>query len=91
VTFQSSQRDSQAAPGGQAVEARVEVDTQTPFRIVHQPGHPQADAEGNVRFPNVNVITEFVNAVEASRAYEANLSAMEITKTMIQGAFKILG
>lgn len=91
VTFQSSQRDSQAAPGGHAVEARVEVDTQTPYRIVHQPGHPQADAEGNVRFPNVNVITEFVNAVEASRAYEANLSAMEITKTMIQGAFKILG
>jgi flagellar basal body rod protein FlgC len=39
----------------------------------------------------VNGITEFVNAVEASRSYEANLSAMEITKTMIQGAFKILG
>jgi len=91
VTFQAQQESSSQPAGGLAVEAQVDLDTQTPFRKVHQPGHPHADADGNVTLPNVNTITEFVNAIEAGRSYEANLSTMEITKGMIQGAFKLLG
>ena len=76
--------------GGQGVRAEIEVDTETPPRKVHNPGHPHADKDGYVNFPNVNIITEFVNALEASRAYEANLSAMDVTKDMAQNTFRIL-
>jgi flagellar basal-body rod protein FlgC len=76
--------------GGQAVRAEIEVDTQTPPRKTFAPGHPQADAQGYVSYPNVNVITEFINALEASRSYEANLTAIDITKDMAQNTFRIL-
>jgi flagellar basal-body rod protein FlgC len=76
---------------GVGVTAEVDIDKKTPPRLVHSPGHPHADAKGNVAYPNVNVITEFVNAMEATRAYEANLTAMQMTREMIEGTFKILG
>ncbi len=77
-------------PRGQGVQAEIAIDTETPPRKVYQPGHPHADTGGYVNFPNVNVITEFVNALEASRAYEANLTAMDVTKDMVQNTFRIL-
>jgi flagellar basal-body rod protein FlgC len=85
---QSAGRDTN---GGLGVTAEVEIDTQTPPRKVHAPGHPHADAEGNVAYPNINVVTEFVNAMEAARAYEANLTAMQMTRDMIESTFKLLG
>ncbi len=75
---------------GVGVSADVEVDKQSPPRLVHQPGHPHANAEGYVSYPNVNIVTEFVNALEASRAYDANVTTMEVTKDMIQSTFKII-
>ena len=57
---------------------------------VHSPGHPDADADGNVSYPNINLVSEFVNAVEASRAYEANVAAVEMTKGMAAQTMKIL-
>lgn len=80
-----------SSSGAVGVRAEVEVDAQTPPRRVFEPGHPHADKEGYVSYPNVNVITEFVNAMEASRAYEANISAMQITREMIQNTFGLLG
>ncbi|MFO0916894.1 MAG: flagellar basal body rod protein FlgC [Planctomycetaceae bacterium] len=76
--------------GGQGVRAEIELDTETPFRKVYSPEHPHADKDGNVSYPNVNLITEFVNALEASRAYEANLSAIDVTKDMAENTFRIL-
>jgi len=61
-----------------------------PFRKVHQPGHPEADAEGYVRKPNVNSTMETINAMEASRAYEANITAAEATKSMIRRSLSLL-
>ena len=58
---------------------------------MYDPGHPHADKRGIVSYPNINVITEFVNALEASRSYEANLTAMDVTKDMAQNTFRILG
>lgn len=79
-------------PGGAPeVQGRVELDYATPMRVQHMPGHPHADADGNVHHPNIDVVTEFVNAIEASRAYDANIAAMDVTKQMFQGTFKILG
>jgi len=76
---------------GTGVQASVEVDTQSLPRRIHDPGHPHADKQGYVSYPNINVITEFVNAVEATRAYEANLSTMRVTRDMIDSTFRLLG
>lgn len=86
-----AQTDVASQSRGVGVTANVEVDTQSVPRKVLDPGHPHADAEGYVTYPNVNVITEFVNAMEASRAYEANISAMQVTRDMIENTFRLLG
>lgn len=86
-----AQHDAAAQTRGVGVTATVDIDTQSPARKVHDPGHPHADAQGYVSYPNVNVITEFINAMEASRAYEANISTMQVTRDMIETTYKLLG
>ena len=73
------------------VAFQVQVDTASEPRRVFQPAHPDADAEGYVAFPNVSMMTEFVNAVEASRAYQANASAVTISRSMTEQALQLLG
>ena len=53
------------------------VEDQTPFREVYDPGHPDADDDGIVRFPNVNHMEQMVDMMSAQRAYEANVSALD--------------
>jgi flagellar basal-body rod protein FlgC len=62
----------------------------TPFRRAYEPTHPDADGEGYVNFPNVDVLTETVDALAATRAYEANITAIEATKGMVTAALRIL-
>jgi flagellar basal-body rod protein FlgC len=57
---------------------------------VKDPGHPDADANGIVYYPNVDPATEMINAMVAARAYEANVTAMEATKSIIAGTLRIL-
>ncbi len=59
------------------------------FRVVHDPGHPDADTDGYVLLPNVNPISEMVDMISASRAYEANISAVQTAKEMFNQALKI--
>lgn len=59
-------------------------------RAVKDPGHPHADANGIVYYPNVDLATEMVNAMVAVRAYEANITAMEATKSIMAGSLRIL-
>ena len=66
------------------------VEDRSEFRAEHQPGHPHA-AGGTVLFPNVNPTVETVDMLAASRAYEANLTAVEVAKAMNQNALRILG
>lgn len=68
------------SPLGVQVE-RIVADP-TPGRKVYSPGHPDADPDGFVTFPNVNPITEIVNLLSASRAFEANATAVETLKQM---------
>ena len=84
--------DEKPGPSGRGVgvKFKVEVDRQTPPRKIHQPGHPDADAEGLVSFPAIDLTKEFVNALEASRAYEANVATIDITKGMFAETLKIL-
>lgn len=79
--------------GGEAISKGVMVesitDADNPTRIVYDPSHPDADENGYVELPNVNVVEEMVNMVNASRAYEANVTIAQTTKTMIQSALQI--
>lgn len=59
------------------------------FRVVYDPGHPDADEGGYVLMPNVNPISEMVDMITASRAYEANVSAVQTAKNMFNDALKI--
>ena len=58
------------------------VADKSPGKMVYSPGHPDADANGFVTFPNVNPISEIVNLLSASRAFEANATAVETLKQM---------
>jgi flagellar basal-body rod protein FlgC len=62
---------------------------QTPGQLVYEPGHPDANAEGYVEYPNVSVVTEMVNLMTASRAYEAGVTSIESIKAMARSALKI--
>lgn len=61
----------------------------TQGRLVYDPSHPDADAEGYVEMPNVNVITEMVDMLTASRTYEANVTAIKALKGMANNAIEI--
>lgn len=63
---------------------------QTEFRTKYQPGHPMADASGNVRYPNVNSLVEMTDMREAQRSYEANVNVIGATRRMIQRTLDIL-
>ncbi len=86
VTF-SAEKNAGKAVG---VEFEVQEDTTTEPRRAYEPGHPDADAEGYVNYPNINLVTEFVNALEASRAYEANIVSFNTTQRMGEMALRIL-
>ncbi|WP_456433503.1 flagellar basal body rod protein FlgC [Thermosulfuriphilus sp.] len=68
--------------------ARI-VDDPSPFKEVYDPGHPDADERGIVLYPNVNVMEQMIDLLTASRAYEANLTAISITKSMAMKALDI--
>jgi len=68
--------------------AEIAGDTRPP-RLVYDPGHPDADDNGFVAYPNIDIITEMVNMIAASRAYEANVTAMNAAKGMMMNALEI--
>jgi flagellar basal-body rod protein FlgC len=63
---------------------------QSDFRLKHEPGHPAADANGYVKYPNVNSLVESTDMREAQRSYEANLNVIGATRRMIQRTIEIL-
>jgi flagellar basal-body rod protein FlgC len=74
--------DRKVAPGADGVKiAAVRADMSS-FRMVHDPGHPAADAQGYVKMPNVNSLVESLDMREAQRAYEANLNVIETARSM---------
>ena len=78
------------ADGGTGVRVAAIQQDMSDFRMVKEPGNPYADAQGYVRYPNVDLSTEQVNALETTRAYEANITAIETTKSMIASTLRIL-
>ena len=57
--------------------------------LKYEPDHPNADAEGNVAYPDINLMEEMANMIQATRAYEANVSALNATKDMAMSALNI--
>ncbi len=84
-----------ANSGGQGSSVGVKIsgvieDTK-PFKVVYEPGHPDAGSNGYLRLPNVNVVEEMVNMISAMRAYEANVTAFKTSKDMISSSLEIGG
>jgi flagellar basal-body rod protein FlgC len=78
------------ALGARMVElGRVAVD-QSAFRSKYEPGHPAADADGNVKYPNVNSLVEITDMRDAQRSYEANINVIGATRRMLQRTIDIL-
>ena len=74
---------------GAGVKVTGIKEDKTPFKSVYDPGHPDADEKGYVKMPNVDVMTEMVNMISASRAYEANVTAINSAKSMAMKALEI--
>ena len=86
--------DRAAGPGAPGVHVHAIVKDPAPFRKVHDPTHPHAirsgpDA-GYVLYPNVDQATEMINAMMAARAYEANVTVMDVTITMAAASLRLL-
>jgi len=69
--------------GAQGVRVTAVVDDNSPLRMIYDPKHPMADAQGYVAMPNVNVVDEMVNMISASRAYQNNVDVMNTSKTLL--------
>jgi len=84
--FQSSFQGDE--PKGVRVASVIE--DKRPFREIYNPGHPDADARGMVKMPNVNTVEEMVDMQSASRSFEANVTTMESAKRMFQKSLDLL-
>ncbi len=74
---------------GNGVEIAGIVEDQSPFKKEYNPDHPDADVDGYVNLPNVEVVNEMINLISASRAYEANITSVNTTKAMAMKALEI--
>jgi flagellar basal-body rod protein FlgC len=68
---------------------KVQTDSSA-FRVKYEPGHPAADINGNVKYPNVNPLVEMTDMRDAQRSYEANINVISATRRMIQRTIDIL-
>jgi len=83
-------QSAMGSPAGKGVEVAQITTDQSPGRKVYDPGHPDADAQGYVTLPNVNPVTEMVDLIDSSRAYEANVTAMQAAKQMFTKTLDLL-
>ncbi len=92
VPAESSFRKTLAmARTGQVAEVKVAgiVEDPVPFKTKYDPHHPDADGQGYVQVPNINVMEEMVNMISATRSYEANVTAIKAAKSMALKALEI--
>ena len=87
VLFESGLQDAVSRAGRDATAGKITArvaDAPGDYRRVLMKGHPDADSEGMVLFPNVNIVDEMVDMVDASRTYEANLAALRTWRQMLR-------
>ncbi|UUX97550.1 flagellar basal body rod protein FlgC [Aquabacterium sp. J223] len=86
VVFQTALMGAAGAAG--VTVSTVSEDT-TPGRRVHDPKHPQADADGYVTYSNVNAVEEMVNMISASRSYQNNVEVMNTAKSLLMKTLQL--
>lgn len=89
MNFKSELNRALSTSGGGGVIAEEVVESDNPFVPVYDPTHPDADEDGYVMMPNVNSAEEMVDLMAATRAYEANVTALNIAKSMALKALDI--
>lgn len=75
--------------GVRVKQIREITDAESPYRRVYDPSNPDADAQGYVNYPNVNIVEEMINMISSTRAYEANAKVIEATTSMAARALDI--
>lgn len=80
---------SNANGAGNGVKVTKIVEDQTPFKLVYNPEHPDANDEGYVELPNVDPLREMVDLISATRSYEANVTVLNASKSMMMKALEI--
>jgi flagellar basal-body rod protein FlgC len=93
TSFASVLSSMQGAGGARSVSGvRVSgiVEDSSALKRLYDPGHPDADKDGYVTMPNVNTVTEMTDLISSSRAYEANITAMQTAKTMFAKTLDLL-
>lgn len=86
-TYYSSSKARTVGNGVKVVSVREDMETE--FVMEYDPAHPDADENGYVSYPNVNTVTEMTNMINATRAYEANTTAFEASKSMARTGLSI--
>lgn len=89
VIFQADE-DLRTSSGGMGVKVASIETSKTPPRLKYEPHHPLANQDGYVAYPNIDMTSEFVDSLEATRAYEANVGVIEVTKDLTQYTLRIL-
>lgn len=82
-----SKYKNNANTGGVKISKIVEDDS--PFKLVYEPGHPDADENGYLKMPNVDIVKEMVDLISAQRSYDANITAINSSKSMLMKALEI--
>ena len=79
----------QGAGNGVKVVA-ITKDTETDYNLVYDPSHPDADENGYVKYPNVNIVNEMTDLIDATRSYEANATAFDASKSMASKGLELM-
>jgi flagellar basal-body rod protein FlgC len=87
VIFESGRNPSDRSGRGVHV---AQIEKQPVFRTEFQPAHPYADERGYVKLPGINPLMEMANMIEAQRAYEANVTAIQVGKEILHSSLRIL-
>jgi flagellar basal-body rod protein FlgC len=89
AALNSAMGSGSTGPAGGVEVAQIATD-QTPGKLTYDPGNPDANAQGYVQMPNVDTVTEMVDLIDSSRAYEANVTAMNASKQMFSKTLDLL-
>lgn len=88
-SFKEVLEGTQTFNGNGVKVTKVSEDIETDFIMTYDPSHPDADENGYVSYPNVNTVTEMTNLIDSSRSYEANVTAFNSMKSMVQAGLQI--
>jgi flagellar basal-body rod protein FlgC len=88
-TFSQTLNDSIVGNAGAGVRVTEILEDEAPFKLDYNPTHPDADENGYVRMPNVELAREMVDMMSATRSYEANITMLNSTKSMVMSALDI--